>query len=189
MRRSRAVGQHRPPVAPRTVCVPDRAARCAASSAPLSRSAAPPLHCAAVNVLAIDQGTSSTKALVVAPDGRRAGRSRGAGASAAPPPTAASSRIPRSSGSRSLDAGRQALAQRRRADRGASAWPTRARPCWPGIAPTGRPLSAAISWQDRRALGDLRRTAERTSVVAGAHRAAARSLLRRARRCAGCAST
>ena len=53
----------------------------------------------------------------MAPDGARARRGRGRRCIRARRATAASSRIPRSSGSRSLDAGRRALARARRAGR------------------------------------------------------------------------
>src|SRR5262249_10743028 len=120
--------------------------------------AAQPLHCAAVNVLALDQGTSSTKALVVGPDGVVL-------AEAETPVT------PRALGDGGVEqdpdellesvlaAGRRALAQAGvpvgaigLANQGATvlAW-DRA---------TGRPLSAAISWQDRRALAICERLRE-----------------------------
>ena len=108
-----------------------------------------------MNVLAIDQGTSATKALVVGPGGEVLGRgevpvrtrSVGADGVEADPEELFESVVA---------AGRQAL-------RGGAArrptrwrWPTRARPCWPGTARTGGPLSPAIVWQDRRSAASAR---------------------------------
>ena len=105
---------------------------------------------AACTILAVDQGTSATKAVVFGDDGGdarlRGGRRDAARASRA----AASSRTPSSCGTRSA---RRAGTPCARSGGGVAAV---------GVAnqgetvlawdrATGRPLSAAISWQDRRA--------------------------------------
>ena len=77
-----------------------------------------------------------------------------------------------------VGAGRQAVQRARRAASARSASPIRARRCSRGIAPRGRPLSPAISWQDRRATGVCERLAGYAQRPDGAHRAAARSVLR-----------
>ena len=102
-----------------------------------------------VNVLAIDQGTSATKALVVATDGTILGTARVpvkpvavAGGGVEQDPEALWRSV--------VDAGREALARAREpvaavglANQGETvlAWDPA----------TGRPLTAALSWQDRRA--------------------------------------
>src|SRR5215470_7983400 len=129
---------------------------------------APPLHCGAVNVLAIDQGTSSTKALVVGPDGAVL-----AEAEAPVHPQASADggveQNPEELLESVLSAGRHALAQAGApvsaiglANQGETvlAWDRK----------TGQPLSAAISWQDRRALAicdALRERAERLQSLTG----------------------
>src|SRR5262245_60501492 len=104
-----------------------------------------------MNVLAIDQGTSATKALVVAPDGRVLGT----GEAAVQPtflPDGGVEQDPEALWTSVVAAARAALATARApgvavglANQGETilAW-DRA---------SGRPLSAAISWQDRRAAG------------------------------------
>ena len=91
-----------------------------------------------VNVLAIDQGTSATKALLVGPGAEVLGRgevpvrtrSVGADGVEADPEELFES---------VLAAGRRALAGHAARPRTRSRWPTRARPCWPGTAaPAGR---------------------------------------------------
>jgi len=121
-----------------------------------------------VNVLAIDQGTSSTKALVVGPDGAVL-----AEAEAPVHPQASADggveQNPEELLESVLSAGRHALAQAGApvsaiglANQGETvlAWDRK----------TGQPLSAAISWQDRRALAicdALRERAERLQSLTG----------------------
>ncbi len=95
-----------------------------------------------MNVLAIDQGTSATKALLTGPGGEVLGRGEvpvgtrsvgSAGVEADPEELFGSV----------VAAGRQALAaaggQREVLSPTRSRWPTRARPCWPGTGgPAGR---------------------------------------------------
>ncbi len=105
---------------------------------------------AMTHVLAIDQGTSGTKAIVV--DDDRTGRvdRRGRAAADVSRRAAASSRIPRRCSTPSSTPA--AKPSPRPAFRSPpSPWPTRARRSWRGIRATGRPLTPAIVWQDRRA--------------------------------------
>ena len=136
-------------------------------------------------VLAIDQGTTSTRAIVFDRDGR-AGRQRPAGAR---------SSITRSDGWVEHDPGghlarhARGLPRRRspRAgvaaarDRRASASPTSARPPCCGSAATGKPVHRAIVWQDRRTAELCRRLDRRRARGAGAraHRPGRRRLLLR----------
>jgi glycerol kinase len=103
-----------------------------------------------VNVLAIDQGTSSTKALVVAPDG-----SVLAEAEVAVHPRATADggveQDPDELWQSLLDAGGQALAQAGVAV-GAVGLANQGETVVAWERATGRLLSPAISWQDRRAL-------------------------------------
>ena len=151
------------------------------------RLTVPLYDCAAVNVLAIDQGTSSTKALVVSPDG---GVLAEAEAPVHPHATADGGveQDPEELWQSVLDAGRRAHAHA----------PARRSPPL-GLAnqgetvlawerASGRPLSPAISWQDRRALAVCERLrAQRRSAARRAP--ACRSTPTSPRpRCAGCAS-
>jgi glycerol kinase len=108
------------------------------------------LHCAAVNVLAIDQGTSSTKALVVSP----------AGAVLAEAELPVCSRATADGGVEQdpeelwqsvLGAGRQATA-RAGVPIAALGLANQGETVLAWERATGRALSSAISWQDRRAL-------------------------------------
>ena len=105
------------------------------------------------HVLVIDQGTTSTRAIVF-DAGRRAGRrrrSRNSRRSSRGP--AGSSTTPRRSGGRRCRPrarrSRSAGARRRRARR-RSASPTSARRRWSGTARPAEPIHNAIVWQDRR---------------------------------------
>jgi len=117
-----------------------------------------------MHVLAIDQGTSSTKALVVSPDGEVL-----AEAEASLHPRAVDDggveQDPEALWQSVLDAGRRAVAAARvpisavgLANQGETvlAWDRG----------SGRPLSAAISWQDRRALAVCERLRERAEWLA-----------------------
>ena len=132
-----------------------------------------------MNVLAIDQGTSATKALLAGPGGEVLGRGE------VPVRTRAWARTGwrptrRSCSGRWSGPGRRPLAAARRAGATRSRWPTRARPCWPGTGGPGAPLTPAIVWQDRRSAGVCARLAGRAAELDGDHRAAARPVLRRA---------
>ena len=82
-----------------------------------------------MNILAIDQGTSATKALLVGPGQQVLGTGE------APVATRASGDAVEADPAELLEsvlaAGRQALAAAR-ARPARWPWPTRARPCWPG---------------------------------------------------------
>ena len=89
-----------------------------------------------MNVLAIDQGTSATKAMVVGPGARCSAAAR----SPSDPSVRADGVEPDSEElfDSVLPAGRHALAEAG-APAQRSRWPIRARPCWPGTAtPAGR---------------------------------------------------
>jgi glycerol kinase len=120
------------------------------------------------NVLAIDQGTSATKALVVAPDGRVLG----AGEAAVRPSYLQDGGVEQdpdalwqsvvAAGTAALETANEPVAAVGLANQGETvlAW-DRA---------TGRPLSPAISWQDRRAAGVCTRLAadaERLREITG----------------------
>ena len=102
-------------------------------------------------ILAIDQGTSGTKAIVVDEAGAARSLAEVAVVARATSRAAGSSRTRRRSSSRSSTAGPP------RGRRGGGArsprwrWPTRARRCWPGTAPPADRSSPAVVWQDRRA--------------------------------------
>jgi glycerol kinase len=103
-----------------------------------------------MHVLAIDQGTSSTKALVVGPDGDVLA------AAEVPVHTRASDdggveQDPEALWQSVLDAGRQAVA-RANVPIGAVGLANQGETVLAWERPGGRPLSPAISWQDRRAL-------------------------------------
>src|SRR5262249_17780708 len=108
------------------------------------------LHCPAVNVLAIDQGTSSTKALVVGPDGAVL-----AEAETPVHPRAVEAggveQDPEELWESVLSAGQRALAQAG-VTVGALGMANQGETVLAWQPANGRPLSAAISWQDRRAL-------------------------------------
>jgi glycerol kinase len=111
----------------------------------------------AVNILAIDQGTSSTKALVVAPDGRVLAEAE----TAVQPRTTNDGGVeqdPEQLWQSVLGAGRQAVAEAG-APIGAVALANQGETVLAWERANGRPLSTAISWQDRRSLGicDARR--------------------------------
>jgi glycerol kinase len=102
-----------------------------------------------VNVLAVDQGTSSTKALVVSPDGSVLA----AAEVAVHPRTTDDGGIeqdPEELWQSVLAAGRQALGAAR-APVGAMALANQGETVLAWERASGRPLSTAVSWQDRRA--------------------------------------
>jgi glycerol kinase len=116
-----------------------------------------------VHVLAIDQGTSSTKALVVAPDGGVV-----AEAEAVVRPRALEDggveQDPEALWQSVLDAGRRAVAQAN-APIGAVGLANQGETVLAWDRSSGRPLSPAISWQDRRALTVCERLQERAAAL------------------------
>ena len=138
-----------------------------------------------MHVLAIDQGTSATKAMVVDPDGAVVGA-----ASAPVHPRALADggveQDPEELWHSVLDAGRQAVARAGvRPD--ALGLANQGRRCSCGIAPADAP-STALSWQDRRAI----RVCARLAAHADALRTLTGPRSTRTsppRRCAGCGST
>ena len=58
-------------------------------------------------------------------------------------------------------------------------WPTRAKPCWPGTATPGAPLTPAVVWQDRRAESICAPLSGVGGHRRAAHRAGARPVLLR----------
>ena len=130
-----------------------------------------------LNVLAIDQGTSATKALLVGPGARCSGRGEVPVRTRASAPTGwrpTRRSCPGRCRGRVAGAGGGAGARPTR-----SRWPTRARPCSPGTVAPGSALPG-----DRLAGpavgGVCARLADRPAGLAAAHRAAARPVLRRA---------
>jgi glycerol kinase len=117
-----------------------------------------------VNVLAIDQGTSATKALLVGPGGEVLGRgevgvrtrSVGADGVEADPEELFESVV---------TAGRRAVAAAR-APAHAVALANQGETVLAWDRGTGRPLTPAIVWQDRRAAGVCARLAERAAELA-----------------------
>jgi glycerol kinase len=108
------------------------------------------LHCAAVNVLAIDQGTSSTKALVVSPAGAVLSEAE----VPVHPHVTADGGVEQDAEElwqSVLEAGRQAIT-RSGAPIAALGLANQGETVLAWDRATGRPLSIAISWQDRRAL-------------------------------------
>ncbi len=104
-----------------------------------------------MNILAIDQGTSSTKALVVAPDGEVLGQAESAVHPRCLPPDAVE-QDPEELWASLVTAGRTALERAGvRVDAIGLANQGETVLAWDRA--TGRPLSPAISWQDRRAAG------------------------------------
>ena len=104
-----------------------------------------------MNVLAIDQGTSATKALVVGPDGAVLGSAE----SAVRPTFLTDGGVeqdPDALWTSVVDAGHAALAQAR-VPVGAVGLANQGETVLAWDRADGRPLSAAISWQDRRAAG------------------------------------
>ena len=111
------------------------------------------------------------------PERRRHRRSRGAAAPRLPARTAGSNRTRRRCSTRCCRAGRQALAE---AERARSAWSRLANQGETVLAwdrDTGRPLSPAIVWQDRRASRLLRRARRARRHARRADRAGARPVL------------
>ena len=102
-------------------------------------------------VLAIDQGTSATKALVVGAGRRRARRRRGRRPCRRTAPGGAVEQDPQELLDSVVEAGPRGARRGRRAGGRGRRWPTRARPCCAWDRGTGRPLAAAVVWQDRRA--------------------------------------
>lgn len=119
-----------------------------------------------MNVLAIDQGTSATKALVVAPDGSVLGAAEAAVAAR----TVGGDGVeqdPDALWRSVVEAGRAALAAAR-APAGAIGLANQGETVLAWERATGRPLSAAISWQDRRARPICERLAARAPVLTAA---------------------
>src|SRR5690348_9423410 len=118
-----------------------------------------------VNVLAIDQGTSATKALLAGPGGEVLGqaevpvrtRSVGADGVEADPEELFGSVV---------EAGRQALAAAGGAAAGAVALANQGETVLAWDRRTGRPLTPAIVWQDRRSAGVCARLADRAGELA-----------------------
>jgi glycerol kinase len=116
-----------------------------------------------VNVLAIDQGTSATKALLVGPGAEVLGRGEvpvrtravGADGVEADPEELFASVV--AAGRQALDAARAPAAAVALANQGETvlAWEPA----------TGRPLSPAIVWQDRRSAGVCERLADRAAEL------------------------
>ncbi len=117
-------------------------------------------------MLAIDQGTSSTKALVVAPDGELLGmaevpvRVRLVGADGV-------EQDPEELWQSVLAAGRRALAAAN-VTVGAAALANQGETVLAWDRASGRPLSAAISWQDRRARSVCERLGDRAAALTAA---------------------
>ena len=117
-----------------------------------------------MNVLAIDQGTSATKALLAGPGGEVLGRgevpvetrSVGADGVEADPEELFESVVA---------AGRQALAAAGGAPAHAVALANQGETVLAWDRRTGRPLSAAIVWQDRRSSGVCARLADRSAEL------------------------
>jgi len=117
-----------------------------------------------VNVLAIDQGTSATKALLAGPGGEVLGRgevqvgtrSVGADGVEADPEELFESVVA---------AGRQALAAAGGAQAHCVALANQGETVLAWDRRTGRPLSAAIVWQDRRSSGVCARLADRSAEL------------------------
>jgi glycerol kinase len=118
-----------------------------------------------VNVLAIDQGTSATKALLAGPGGQLLGRAEvpvstrtvGADGVEADPEELLESVVA---------AGRRALAAAGGAPARAVALANQGETVLAWDRRTGRPLSPAIVWQDRRATGVCARLADRSAELA-----------------------
>jgi glycerol kinase len=118
-----------------------------------------------VNVLAIDQGTSATKALLAGPGGEMLGRGEvpvgtrtvGADGVEADPEELFESVVV---------AGRQALAAAGGAGAHAVALANQGETVLAWDRRTGRPLSPAIVWQDRRSGGICARLADRSAELA-----------------------
>ena len=145
------------------------------------------LVCATVHVLAIDQGTSSTKALVVSPEAWRAGRGRGRGPSARIRRRRRSSRTPRRCGHRCSTPAALAVA-RPRCRSAPSGWRTRARPCWPGIATAGARCQPRCRGRIAAPPGVCERAAARTPTGCASSPGCRSTPTSPRRRCAGCAS-
>ena len=141
-----------------------------------------------MTILAIDQGTSSTKALVVADDGARPRRGRGPGAPPQPA-TGAVEQDPEELWQSVLDGGHAGARAGRRARSARWVSPTRARRCWRGIARSGRPLSRALIWQDRRAAERVRATCAAAPSGCAPSPGCRSTPTSRRRRCAGCGAT
>jgi glycerol kinase len=118
-----------------------------------------------VNVLAIDQGTSATKALLTGPGGEVLGhgevavRTRGVGADGV-------EADPEELFESVVVAGQRALAAARGAPAHAVALANQGETVLAWDRGTGRPLSPAIVWQDRRSGGICARLADRAAELA-----------------------
>ena len=131
-------------------------------------------------ILALDQGTTGSTALVVHQDGTVLGRGYREFTQHYPRPGWVE-HDPEEIVRVSLEAMREALARRRRAPRRASASPTSARPWCSGTGGPSRRSRRAIVWQDRRTSERCRELRESgaESHAARAHRPGGRSLLLR----------
>ncbi len=130
-----------------------------------------------MNVLAIDQGTSATKAVVVGPGQEILGAAqvpvatRAAGDAVEADPAELLESV--------LAAGRQALAAAR-APAAAVALANQGETVLAWDRRTGQPLTPAVVWQDRRSAGVCARLAPEAGWLARGHRPAAGPVLRRA---------
>ena len=105
------------------------------------------------HVLALDQGTSSSRAIVFDRRARPIAQRTARAAARPSPGRAGSSRTPSEIWQTQLRAGRRGAGRSRPGGRRRSrpsASPTSARRPSPGTPPTGGPLAPAIVWQDRR---------------------------------------
>jgi len=122
-----------------------------------------------MNVLAIDQGTSATKALVVAPDGRVLGAAEVA-VHPRPVGIGGVEQDPEELWTSVVEAGREALAASGSVLIGAVGLANQGETVLAWDRGSGRPLTAAISWQDRRAISVCERLAdhaERLRLITG----------------------
>ena len=133
-----------------------------------------------MHVLTIDQGTSSTKALVVDPDGRVVGEAVAPVSPHATEDGAAVEQDPTELLDSIVNAGRAAIAAAGNVPVAAIGLANQGETVSHWDRATGRPLGPAVSWQDRRAVGVARELAGDAERLHADQRAAARPLLRRA---------
>jgi len=118
-----------------------------------------------VNVLAIDQGTSATKALLVGPGGEVLGQAEVPVRTRSVGPDGVEADPEELFGS-VVEAGRRALAAAGGAAAGAVALANQGETVLAWDRRTGRPLTPAIVWQDRRSAGVCARLADRAGELA-----------------------